>query len=162
MRSSGISRNSRVTFSVFYSIEVLTLIERYILLKTQLESVQWFQGYEQLRGSQNNRNSFLFLAISHNQCCRPPTDPARLQHNLRLSLKNFMFLFSKMSFPLLIVYVVHCQHFNTFQIPEQCYLLFNTDTSVIVLGLFEIFKVLFDPLLIVPLVLNLNFTSSWK
>ena len=57
-------------------------LERYILLKTPLESVQWFQGYEQLKGFQNNRNSFLFLAISHNQCCRLPTDPARSQHIL--------------------------------------------------------------------------------
>ncbi len=30
-------------------------LKKYILLKTPLESVQWCQGYEQLKGSQNNR-----------------------------------------------------------------------------------------------------------
>ncbi len=30
-------------------------LERYILLKTSLKTFQWFQGYEQLKGSQNNR-----------------------------------------------------------------------------------------------------------
>ena len=33
-----------------------------------------------LRTTENNRNPFHFLAISHNQCCRLPTDPARSQH----------------------------------------------------------------------------------
>ena len=57
-------------------------LERYILLKTPLESVQWFQmsNWRVLRTIENNRNSFLFLATSHNQCCRLPTDPARSQH----------------------------------------------------------------------------------
>ncbi len=57
-------------------------LEKYILLKSPLELVQWFQGYEQLkvlRTIENNRYSFLFLAISHNQCCRLLTDPARSQ-----------------------------------------------------------------------------------
>ncbi len=43
-----------VTFSVFYLIEVL-IRRGFVLLKTPLESVQWFQGYEQLKDSQNNR-----------------------------------------------------------------------------------------------------------
>ncbi len=30
-------------------------LERYILLKTPPESVQWYQSYEHLKGSQNNR-----------------------------------------------------------------------------------------------------------
>ncbi len=30
-------------------------LEKYILLKTPLELVQWFQGNEQLKDSQNNR-----------------------------------------------------------------------------------------------------------
>ena len=45
-------------------------LERYILLKTSLELVQWFQGYEQLkipRTIENNWNAFLFLAICHHQ-----------------------------------------------------------------------------------------------
>ena len=44
-------------------------MERYILLKAPSESDQWFQSYEQSKDSQNNRkqrNSFLSLAISHN------------------------------------------------------------------------------------------------
>ena len=45
-----------VTFSVFYLIEMLIWIgERYILPKIPPNSVQWFQGYEQLNDSQNNR-----------------------------------------------------------------------------------------------------------
>ncbi len=46
-------------------------LERYILLKTPLESDQWFQSYEQLKDSQNNRKKtnetnfffWLYLAI---------------------------------------------------------------------------------------------------
>ena len=53
-------------------------LESYILLKTPLESDQWFQSYEQileeqLKDSQNNRKpkkKILFLAISHNQYSR--------------------------------------------------------------------------------------------
>ena len=50
--------------------------ERYILLKTPLELVEWLQGYEQLKGLrtiENNRNAFLFLAVSHTQCCQLPS-----------------------------------------------------------------------------------------
>ncbi len=58
-------------------------LETHILLKTPLDSVQWFQGYEQLkslRTIENNRNPYLLLAISRNQYGRLPTDPARSQH----------------------------------------------------------------------------------
>ncbi len=59
-------------------------MERYILMKTSPESDQWFQSYEQLKDSQNNRkqtkrNAFLFLATSHNQCSWLQTDSARSQ-----------------------------------------------------------------------------------
>ena len=37
---------------------------RYILQKTSLESVQWFQGYEQLKDSQNNRKQKKLISFS--------------------------------------------------------------------------------------------------
>ncbi len=79
MRSSGISRNSHM-WRFQFSIWLKCSLERYILLKIQVESEPWFQGYEQLKDSQNNRKQKEILAISHNQCCRLPTDPARSQH----------------------------------------------------------------------------------
>ena len=42
-----------------------------------------FQSYSNskiLKTIENRRNAFLFLAVSHNQWARFPTDPARLQH----------------------------------------------------------------------------------
>ncbi len=62
MRSSGISQNSLMwhfQFSIWSAH-----LEMYILLKTPLESVQWFQGYEQLKGSQNNRKQKKFTSFS--------------------------------------------------------------------------------------------------
>ncbi len=56
------SKVEHVSFSAFNLFEVNHL-KRYILLKTPPESDQWFQNYEQLKDSQNNRNkrnSFLF------------------------------------------------------------------------------------------------------
>ncbi len=56
---------------------------RCFLVKTPPESDQWFQSYTNwkiLKTIENKRNSFLFLAVSHNQCSRLPTDPARSQH----------------------------------------------------------------------------------
>ena len=43
-----------------------------------------------LKRIENERNSFLFLAISHNQCSRPPTDPAGSQDIFLESLSNEM------------------------------------------------------------------------
>ena len=45
---------------------------------------QWFQSYSStvLKDFQNNiktKNAVFFLAVSHNQCSRLPTDPARSQ-----------------------------------------------------------------------------------
>ncbi len=54
MRSSRISRNWHMWHFSFL-FDWSAHLERYNLLKTSLESVQWFQGYEQLNGSQNNR-----------------------------------------------------------------------------------------------------------
>ncbi len=64
---------------------------RYILLKTPPESDQWFQSYSNwktLRTTENKRNAFVFLAVSHNQCCRLPTDPAR-SHIYHTNCYNF-------------------------------------------------------------------------
>ena len=37
---------------------------------------------------ENKRNAFLFLTVSHNQCSRLPTDPARSQHNYCNHMKS--------------------------------------------------------------------------
>ena len=39
-------------------------LKRHILLKTPIESVQWFQGYEQLKGSLNNRKQLKLISFS--------------------------------------------------------------------------------------------------
>ena len=69
-------------FSVFYLIDKSVHLEKYILLKAPPESDQWFQSYEQFKDSQNKTKEInsLVLAVSHNQCSRLPTDPARFQH----------------------------------------------------------------------------------
>ena len=75
-----------LTYDIFsFLLDWSAHLERYInfLLKTIPESDQWFQSYEQLKDCQNKRNSFLFLAISHNQRSRLPTDSARSQHRFR-------------------------------------------------------------------------------
>ncbi len=69
-------------------------LKRYILLKTPPESHQWFQSYDQLKDSQNNRKQkkCLFLAISHNQCSWLLTDSARSQHKCVYVRRNNCFL----------------------------------------------------------------------
>ena len=55
------------------------------MLETPRESVQWFQSYSNwkiLETIDNKRNAFLFLSVTHNQCSRLPTDPARSQNML--------------------------------------------------------------------------------
>ena len=47
------------------------------------------------RTIENNRNSFLFLTISRNQCCRLPTDPPRSQHICMLCVLKVTWLFNK-------------------------------------------------------------------
>ncbi len=87
MRSSGLERSVGTrTYDIFcFLFDWSAHLERYILLKTPLESVQWFQGYEQLKCSQNNRKQlykfipFLDILFQY-QCCRLATDPARSQH----------------------------------------------------------------------------------
>ncbi len=71
-----------MTFSVLYLIEVL-IWKGTFCWKTCLN---WSSGtkvmsnWRILRTIENNRNAFLFLAVSHNQCCRLPTDSGRSQH----------------------------------------------------------------------------------
>ncbi len=71
-------------------------IQSSIWLKSSLGEVHFAQNptrigpkLQQLKDSQNNRKQkkcipfsgcFFFLAVSHNQCCRLSTDPARSQH----------------------------------------------------------------------------------
>ncbi len=89
MRSSGISRNSHMWHFQFF-----------IWLKSSLGEIQFAENptwigpvvprlvsnWRILRTKENNRNLFLFLAISHNQCCLLPTDPARSQVHVIKSL----------------------------------------------------------------------------
>ena len=83
-RSRGISRKSNMWHSGFYLIEFL--IRRYILVKQPPELNQWFYEVIAMERSskqqKTKRNAFFFLAGSHNQCYRLPTDPARSQHIL--------------------------------------------------------------------------------
>ena len=52
-------------------------LERYILLKTPLESVQWFQGYEQIEDSQNNRKQCISSSGYISQSILPTSDWSR-------------------------------------------------------------------------------------
>ena len=74
---------AHVTFSVFYLTEKLiwrgTFCWKPHLNRASGSKVT--SNWMILRTIENNRNSFLFLAMSHNQCCRLLTDPARSQHN---------------------------------------------------------------------------------
>ena len=70
MPYSRISRNSYIWHFQFL-FDCSAHLKRYILLKTPLESAQWFQGYEKLKGSQNNKKTietnfsfWLYLTIN--------------------------------------------------------------------------------------------------
>ena len=71
-----------MTFSVFYLIQVLikrgTFSWKSHLNQTSGSKVM--SNWRILRTTENRRNAFLFLAISHNQCSRLLTDSARSQH----------------------------------------------------------------------------------
>ncbi len=58
------------------------------MLKTPLESDQWFQGYEQLKDFENNRNSFLFLTINVADFRLNPLDCNSLEWLPRQCLKH--------------------------------------------------------------------------
>ena len=73
------SEVKHVTFSVFYLIAI-PIIRR----GTPPEFGLWFHSYsnsEILKTIENKRNPFL-SDVSHNQCSRLLTDPARSQHNI--------------------------------------------------------------------------------
>ena len=60
-----------------------------ILLKTlpnQTSGSKVMSNWVILKTIENKRNSFVFLAISHNQCSRLPTDSIRSQHITLLSV----------------------------------------------------------------------------
>ena len=81
MQSRGISRKLHMWhFQFSYLIEVLiwrgTFCWKPHLNRSNGSEIM--SNWRILRTIENNRNSFLFLAISHNQCCRLPTDPTRL------------------------------------------------------------------------------------
>ncbi len=80
IQSTGMSRNSHMWhfhFSIWlkFSFGEIHFAENPTWIGPVVMS-----NWRIFRTIENNRNSFLFLAISHNQCCRLPTDPARLHH----------------------------------------------------------------------------------
>ena len=81
---SNQSELEHVRFSVFYLVEVLIWrAGGTFCWKPHLNRCSGFNvmsDWRVLRTIENNRNSFLFLAISHNQCSQPPTDSSRSQH----------------------------------------------------------------------------------
>ncbi len=89
---SGSVELAHVTFSVFYLIEVFTWRGTFCWKPhlNRSSGSKVISNWRVLRTIENNRNTFLFLAISH--CCRLPTDPARSQHIFPRSItwKAFM------------------------------------------------------------------------
>ena len=92
MRSSGISWNSymwQFHFSIWLKCSLGECTFCWKPRLNQSSGCEIMSIWRILRTLENNRNSFLFLAISHNQCCRLPTDPARSQRVLiRLCYMN--------------------------------------------------------------------------
>ncbi len=80
MRSSGISWNSmwHFQFSIWLKCSLGTFCWKPHLKRSSGSKVM--SDWRVLRTIEHNRNSFLFLAIYHNQCCRLPTNPARSHH----------------------------------------------------------------------------------
>ncbi len=82
MRSWEISRKSHMWHFSFL-LDWNAHLERYIFcLKPHFNrssGSKVMSNWRILRTIENNRDSLLFLAISHHQCCRLPTDPARSQ-----------------------------------------------------------------------------------
>ena len=56
--------------------------ERYVLLRTCLNRASGSKvtAIDDSQINRNKTNVFLFLSVSHNQCSKLPTDPARSQH----------------------------------------------------------------------------------
>ncbi len=82
MRSRGISRKSAMWHFQF-SIWLKSSIRKVHFAETPPESDQWFLSYSTwkiFKTIENQRNAFLSLAESHNQCSWLPTDPAWSQH----------------------------------------------------------------------------------
>ena len=70
-----------MTFSVSYFIELLnlgTFCRKSHLNRTSGSKVM--SNWRILKTIENKRNSFLFLALSHNQCSRLPNYSSRSQH----------------------------------------------------------------------------------
>ncbi len=83
MRSCGISWNSHMWHFQFSIWLKCSLGEVHFAEKPHLNrstGSKVVSNWRVLRTIENNRNSFLFLGISHNQCYRLPTDTARSQH----------------------------------------------------------------------------------
>ncbi len=78
----SVFKSNRWHFSVFYLIEVLIWRGNFCWKPhlNQTSGSKVMSNWRILKTIENKRNSFLFLAISHNQCSRLPTDAARLQH----------------------------------------------------------------------------------
>ena len=65
MWSRGISLKSNKTCDIFnFLLDWSAHLERYILLKTPPQSDQWFQSYNLLKDTQNNRKQQKFISFS--------------------------------------------------------------------------------------------------
>ncbi len=78
MRPRGISQKSNMLhfqFSIWlkFSLREVHFAEKPTWIRPVVPKL--------LKDSQNKRNAFLFLAVSHNQCSWLPTDAARSEHN---------------------------------------------------------------------------------
>ena len=77
-------------------------LERYILLKTPPELVQWFQINEQLKDSQNRKRKEFFFIVLHNQCSHLATDSARSQRIFHHIVLVFTTKYAACCYPIFI------------------------------------------------------------
>ena len=87
--SRGISQKSNMWHFQF-SIWLRSSLRGVHFVINLPESDQWFQSWSNwkiLKTTENKRNTFLFLAVSHYQYPRLPSDPTRSQHIWKYWLK---------------------------------------------------------------------------
>ncbi len=81
----GESVGSRICNIFNFSIWLKSSLGEIHFAESPNRTIQSYSNWKILRTIENKRNAFLFLAVSHNQCCRLSTDPTRLQHIYRFS-----------------------------------------------------------------------------
>ena len=83
MRSREISWNSHMwhfQFSILIEVLIWRGTSCWKLHVNRSSGSKVMSNWRILRTIENNRSSLLFLAMSHDRCCRFPTEPARSQH----------------------------------------------------------------------------------